>query len=151
MMTGMYILFLSGLMGCANRPPVVADKTTGEVVEPQEEQKYTLQISLNEKKAIPALGWELQISESSHKSQADRGAVALRIHDGKHNTETRWFFTSQGFDKAWKSIGGRIYNKEKSIYEERYLSGWQIKLDSIDTRRSNNAAQSITCTIRRAP
>ena len=115
------------------------------------QETYTLQISLNETKMIPQLGWNIQISESSHKSQADRGAVAVLIDDGERKAETRWSFDSKGFETAWRGVGGRRYNPENNAYEEVYFSGWSIRLDSIDERRSNNAAQTITCTILKTP
>ena len=150
-MKGIYVLIFCGLMACtSSKTPLVVDDN-GEAMKQEDLSEYTIQLLLKETETIPRLGWRINISESSHKSQADRGAVAVLIDDGERKAETRWSFSSKGFDQAWKPVGGRIFNAEKGIYEEVYLSGWRIRLDSIDTRRSNNAPASITCTISKEP
>ena len=111
----------------------------------------TIQLSTKNSPApIPDTSLKLNISESSHKSQAPIGRVCVLVDNGTKKAETCWATSAGAFDTDWKSLGGRRWVTEKNAYEEIYIEGWEIRLDSIDEIHSNASAKTISISIRQA-
>ena len=126
-------------------PPTPGPKTV------EKPMLQTIQLSTkNAPVSITDTNFKLNISESSHKSRAPVGRVCVLVDNGSKKAETCWVTESGVFEKDWKTIGGRRWVSESNAYEEIYITGWQIKLNSIDDTHANASAKTITVSLQQS-